>query len=46
MEYFYFVTDQDVLELTENLTAEWIKANDLREDFIEWIFSIPSDKKG
>ena len=43
MEYFYSVTDPSVLELTENLTAEWIKANDLREDFMEWIFSIPSD---
>ena len=43
MEYFYFVTDPSVLELTENLTAEWIKANDLREDFMEWIFSMPSD---
>lgn len=43
MEYFHFVTDPSVLELTENLMAEWIKANDLREDFFEWIFSIPSD---
>jgi len=40
--YFYSVTDQNVLELIDNLTAEWIKANNLREDFMEWILSIPS----
>jgi len=42
LNYFHSVTDQGVLEILDNLTSEWIKSNNLREDFMDWLFSSPS----
>jgi hypothetical protein len=43
MQFFYSVTDPNVLDLIDNFTNEWIKSNNLRDDFMDWIFSLPSD---
>jgi hypothetical protein len=42
INFFHFVTDESVLELLEKLSDEWIKSNNLREDFMDWIFTLPS----
>ena len=42
MHYFQSVTDQGLLELIDNLSDEWFKSNNLGEDFMDWLFSLPS----
>jgi hypothetical protein len=42
MQYLYFVTDQGVAELMDKLSDEWIKSNDLPDDFMDWLLTLPS----
>jgi hypothetical protein len=42
VNHFISVTNQEVLDLVENLMVEWMKSNDLSEDFMDWLFTLPS----